>query len=131
MKFTVASAGLLLALSVWPGSASAEAPSFDPDQPFRQAFNSHRLRMFFNRALDVLEDHIEIAGDLSGADAPGGHRGRVELKLYPKGKSHSGEHLKAEGWFHFSPDSQQQDFHFRFERSQHFFGDRPGTDGVL
>lgn len=72
--------------------------------------------MLFTRALDVLEDHVEIAGDLSGADAQGGHRGRVELKLYPKGKSRSGEHLKAEGWFESSPDSGRQDFHLRFQR---------------
>ena len=111
--------------------AAAETPTFDPDQPFRESLSTHVLRSLLNRALDVLEDHVHIDGSWSNSNATGGPSGRIELKLYPKGKSHSDEHLKAEGWFHSSPDSNLQDFHFRLERPKHSADDRSGTGDVL
>lgn len=125
MKHVVAFAGLIAVLGLYPATSSAETPLFDPDQPFRQTFSSQMLRTFLNRALDVLEDHVEVAGDLSSFDSQGDQSGRFELKLYPKGKSRSSEHLNAEGWFHFSPDSGRQDFHLRFQRPQDSLGHTP------
>lgn len=98
-----------------PVTASAEVPSFDPDQPFRQAFGTHMLRSLLDRAMNALEDHLEITGDLSGSDSQGNRSGRLEFKLYPRGRSRSGAHLKAEGSFFLSPDSGRQDFHLRFQ----------------
>lgn len=116
MKHTVACIGVMLIVTLCPVSSSAESPSFDPDQPFRYAFSSHILRGLLNQALDLVEDRLEVAGEVSGPNSKGDRSGRVQLKLYPKGKSQSDEHLKAEGWFHFSRDTGRHDFHFRFQR---------------
>lgn len=94
---------------------AAEGPSFDPDQPFRESLSTHLLRSMLNRALDALEDHLQIDGTLAPADPHGDQKGRLELKLYPKGKSKSDEHVKAEGWFSLSPESGVHDFHLRFK----------------
>jgi hypothetical protein len=95
--------------------AAAEAPAFDPDQPFRESLSTHMLRSLLNRALDILEEHVQIDGTLPDPESKGDRRGRLELKLYPKGKSKSDEHVKAEGWFSHSPGSGWHDFHFRFK----------------
>jgi hypothetical protein len=65
--------------------------------------------------MDMLEDHLEISGNLSPDEKQGDRRGNFKLKFYPEGKSKSDESLSAEGWFDFSPDSGQQDFLFRFK----------------
>lgn len=96
-------------------AAAADVPSFDPDQPFRESLSTHLLRSMLNRALDVLEEHVQIEGGLSSADPRGDQKGHLELKLFPKGKSKSEDHVKAEGWFSISPDSGVHDFHFRFK----------------
>lgn len=106
---------VLLAFVCSTGTAFAETPSFDPDQPFRQTFNSTMLRAMLNRTLDLIEDHIEIVGDVDRKDPSGEQKGRFSLKVYPKGKSQSDEHVAAEGWFRFSPDLGRQDFHLRFQ----------------
>ena len=112
--------GMLLGLFLPSAGASlAETPSFDPDQPFRQAFSSSLLRAMVNKTLDLIEDHLEIAGDVAQSDAGGEQEGRFHLRVYPKGKSQSDEHLAAEGWFRLSPDLGRQDFHLRLERPQH------------
>lgn len=115
MKQLVLSCTLVSALLSWASPSLAEAPSFDPEQPF-QAFSSQMLRALLNQALDVLEDHIEVAGEVSGPNSKGDQSGRLQLKLYPNGKSQSDEHLKAEGWFSISPDIGRHDFHFRLQR---------------
>jgi len=113
------------------GTSLAETPSFDPDQPFRQSFSSQMLRTLLNQALDILDDHLEVAGDVSRSDSTTDQTGRLELKFYPKGKYQSKDHLNAEGWFRFSPDSGQHDFHFRFQQP-HDSSDRiPNSDRVL
>lgn len=100
------------------GRSFAETPSFDPDQPFAQAFSSKILRDMVNRTLDLIEDHIDVAADVDPKDSRGEQQGRLSFKLYPKGKAQSDEHVAAEGWFRFSPDLGRQDFHLRFERPQ-------------
>ena len=47
-------------------------------------------------------------------DVKGDRQGRLQFKFYPEGKSKSGEHLGAEGWFHATPEGGQQDWHFKF-----------------
>jgi hypothetical protein len=95
---------------------AAEVPSFDPDQPFRESLSTQLLRSMLNRAMDALEDHLQIDGTLAPANPQGDQQGHLELKLYPKGKSKSDEHVKAEGWFSFSPESGLHDFHLRFKQ---------------
>lgn len=102
---------MCLAAPVW----ATEAESFDPDQPFKQALTTNLLRSLLNQALDKLEDHVEITGNLN-SDASRDHKDRhFRFKFYPDGKSQSDQHLTAEGWFRFSPEAGQHDWHFKFE----------------
>jgi hypothetical protein len=94
---------------------AAEAEQFNPDQPFEQALTTNLLRSLLNQALDRLEDHVEISGGLMPDTSKNDKRGHLRFKLYPEGKSKSGEHFSAEGWFHDSPEVGQQDWHFRFK----------------
>lgn len=102
---------LMLAVPVWAGGGE----QFDPDQPFEQALTTNVLRSLLNQAMDVLEDHLEISGNLNPGEKQGERRGDFTLKLYPEGKSQSDRHLSAEGGFDSSPDSNQQAFFFRFQ----------------
>ncbi len=117
---------LLLVLLSISAQAWAESPSFDPDQPFTRGWSTHQLRSWLNRALDALEDHVDITAGADGQD----QRRRFEFKFYPKGKSQSDEHVGAEGWFRRSPNGDRQDFHLRFHRS-HDSAARPAPPDVL
>lgn len=102
---------LCVAAPVWAG----DTESFDPDQPFKQAFTTSLLRSLLNQALDKLEDHVEITGHLN-PDASKDNKDRhFRFKFYPEGKSKSDQHLTAEGSFQFSPESGQHDWHFKFK----------------
>jgi hypothetical protein len=94
---------------------ATEAESFDPDQPFEQALTTSMLRSLLNQALDKLEDHVEITGNLNADALKDDESKHLRLKFYPEGKSKSDEHLTAEGWFRFSPEAGQHDWHFKFE----------------
>lgn len=94
---------------------AAEKEPFNPDQPFEQALTTSLLRSLLNQALDRLEDHLEITGNVDPDDAKGDRRGHLRFKFYPEGKSKSDQHLSAEGWFHLSPDDGQHDWHLRFK----------------
>jgi hypothetical protein len=131
MKHMMVPGTLISIFLMSAGTALAEAPSFDPDQPFRQSFSSQMLRTLLNQALDILDDHLEVAGDVSGSDSTTDQTGRLQLKIYPKGKSQSKEHLNAEGWFRFAPDSGQHDFHFRFQEPRDSSDHTPHSDTVL
>lgn len=131
MKHIVVAGVLISIFLMSAGTSLAEAPSFDPDQPFRQSFSSQMLRSLLNQALDILDDHLEVAGDVSDSDSATDQTGRLQLKIYPKGKSQSKEHLGAEGWFRFSPDSGQHDFHFRFQQPHDSSDHTPSSDNVL
>ena len=65
MKHMLVRGALISIFLMSAGTALAEAPSFDPDQPFRQSFSSQMLRTLLNQALDILDDHLEVAGDVS------------------------------------------------------------------
>ena len=58
---------MCLAAPVW----ATEAESFDPDQPFNQALTTSALRSLLSQALDRLEDHVEISGNLHSDDTKG------------------------------------------------------------
>ena len=81
------------------------------DEPFEQAAAKSVLRSLLNQALDVIENHIELNGDLQPNEETGEQRGRFQLKLYPQGKSQSEDHISAELRFRFSP----HDEHFSFD----------------
>ena len=102
---------LLMIPLAWAG----ETPSFDPEQPFQQGLATGALRSLLNEALDALEDHLEITGNLVPDDVKGERRGNLRLKFYPEGKSKSDQHHAAEGWFRFSPDHTLRNFSFRFK----------------
>ncbi|MDH4078547.1 MAG: hypothetical protein OEU68_01875 [Nitrospira sp.] len=110
-------AAIFLMCMVAPVWAS-EPESFDPDQPFEQALNMNLLRSLFDQALDRLEDHVEISGNLNPNEANGDEGKHLRFKFYPEGKSKSDEHFAAEGWFHSSPESGQHDWHFKFKRPE-------------
>lgn len=100
---------VLLATPVWAG----ESGGFDPDQPFK-GFSQRLLESFLGQAMDALNDHLEISGNLDPDAAQGDRTKKLRFKFFPNGKSKSDEHIAAEGWFGPSKDSTQQEFHFSF-----------------
>lgn len=97
---------------------AALADTFDPDQPFEQVLSTSLLRSLLNQALDRLEDHVEMSGNLSANDTTPDRSRHLRFKFYPDGKSKSQQHLSAEGWLRATPDSGQLDWHFRFTLPQ-------------
>lgn len=100
-----------LAAPVW----ATEAESFDPDQLFNQALTAGILRSLLNQALDRLEDHVEISGNLHSDNTKGDQGKHLQFKFYPEGKSKSDQHFMAEGRFRSSPESAQHDWQFKFK----------------
>ncbi len=105
---------MCLAVPVW----AAETESFEPDQPFDQALGKTVLRSLLNQALDRLEDHLEVSGNLSSDETKADRGKHLQFKFYPEGKSKSDQHFAAEGWFRSSPESGQQDWQFKFKRPE-------------
>lgn len=104
-----------LCLVYWVTPVSAtQADTFDPDQPFEEALATSLLRSLLNQAMDRLEDHVEISGNLSASDAKSDRTRHLRFKFYPEGKSKSQEHLSAEGWLS-TPEFGNLDWHFRFK----------------
>jgi hypothetical protein len=101
---------MCLVAPVW----ATEEESFDPDQPFKQALTSNLLRSLLGQALDKLEDHVEITGNLNSDALKGKEDKHFRFKFYSEGKSQSDQHLTAEGRFHISPETGQRDWHFKF-----------------
>lgn len=100
----------------WVAPAWAtQSDTFDPDQPFEQALSTGLLRSLLNQALDCLEEHVEIAGDLHASHQKTDRPRYLRFKFYPEGKSKSQQHLSAEGWIRSTPESGQLDWHFRFK----------------
>ena len=102
---------MCLAAPVW----ATEAESFDPDQPFKQGLTTNALRSLLNQALDKLEDHVEITGDLNSDASKDDKDRHFRFKFYPEGKSKSDQHFMAEGRFRSSPESAQHDWQFKFK----------------
>jgi hypothetical protein len=102
---------LLLTPLAWAG----ERVPFDSEQPFQQGFSTSVLRSLLNGALDGLEDHLEITGNIIPDDVKGDRRVNLRFEFYPEGKSKSDQHHSAEGWFRLSPDHTLRDFYFQFK----------------
>ncbi|MCP9440610.1 MAG: hypothetical protein NNA20_12855 [Nitrospira sp.] len=100
-----------LVVPAWAG----EPESFDPDEPFQQAFSSNLLRALLNKALDQLEDYVELSGHLAPDETAGDRLGHLRVKIYPEGKSKSRQHVEAQGWFRLTPDDTIRDFSFHFK----------------
>ena len=116
MRFTLMAAlsFVLMTPIAWAG----ETVPFDPEQPFQQGFSTNMLRSLLNGALDVLEDHLDITGNIDPDTGKGDRRGTLRFKFYPEGKSKSDQHHSAEGWFRLSPDHTLRDFYFRFKNPE-------------
>lgn len=102
-----------LAIPAWAG----EPESFDPDEPFQQAFSSNLFRSLLNKTLDQLEDYVEMSSHLAPDEATGDCHGRLRFKIYPEDKSKSRQHFETEGWFRLAPDDTVHDFSFHFKTS--------------
>jgi hypothetical protein len=103
---------VLAACPVWAGErVHSGADELNFDEPFEQAAAKSVLRSLLNQALDLIENHIEVNGDLRPNEETGEQGGRFQLKLYPQGKSQSEDHISAELRFRSSPDDQ----HFSFD----------------
>jgi hypothetical protein len=113
MKSALFAASILAGLMFLSPTAGATEP-FDPEQPFREAISQDLLRPFLKEAMEILEDHFEITGNVNQESKPGDERTRLRFRFYPEGKSKSDESITAEGWIDQSPNSRQQDLHFRF-----------------
>jgi len=104
---------LLMSVMVSPGWAGAP-DLFDPEQPFEQAMSQRLMESLIGQALAALDEHLEISSRVDSDSAGGDQKQGLQLKLYPRGKSHAEEPIVAEGWFGSSQDSSQQEFHLRF-----------------
>ena len=122
--FLIATLVVVFAGPGWAGDKRpiADEGTFDFDQPFDIAVKKQFLRSLLNRALDVMEDHVEWRGNLRRGAQEGDREGRFELKLYPQGKSHSEEHVGAEGSFRFSPEAGNNELTLRFKSSKEPLG---------
>jgi len=109
---------VLLFLGMTVPAWAGEAVPFDPEQPFQEALSNNLLRSFLNQALDQLENHLEISGDVTPGETTNERRGHLRLKFYPEGKARSDQPLTAEGWFHLAPDDTVRDFSLRFRNPE-------------
>jgi hypothetical protein len=86
------------------------------NEAFDKTMPGSLLRGLFDQALATLQEYVEVEGTLP-SDEPR-NSGEFRLKLFPKGKSHSQDHLSAEGSFRLAPDADQQEFTLRFKSSK-------------
>ena len=102
--------GIILVLAACPAWASERvhpvADELNFDEPFEQAAAKTVLRSLLNQALGMIENYIELKSDLQPNEESGEQRGRLELRLYPHGKSQSDDHISAELRFRSSPHDQ-------------------------
>ena len=111
LRYVLIAILMLLANPIWAGERlKTLTHELNFDEPFEQAAAKSAFRSLLNQALDLIEDHIEIKGNLRPNEA-GEKQGHFQLKLYPHGKSQADEHVSAELRFRFSPDDQ----HFSFD----------------
>ena len=110
---------LLLATPVYaandrplPGTDLGRVASDPLDKTTAEKF----LRGLFDQAWATIQDYVEVDGSLPSQGSQ--RSGEFRLKLFPQGKSRSEEHVTAEGLFHLSPESDQQEFTLRFKSSK-------------
>ena len=80
--------------------------SFDLDRVFED------LRRLLWRAEAEVRDRVELKRDMQ-AQPDGEQQRHFEFKFYPKGRSQSDEHIKAETWVGSLDKSDESDFQFR------------------
>jgi hypothetical protein len=106
---------IIFVLAAWPVWAGERvypvSDELNVDEPFEHATIRSMLRSLLDRAFDVIEDHVELKSTLQPNEKTGERRGRVQLKLYPHGKSNSDDSMTAELRFRSSPHVQ----HFSFD----------------
>ena len=101
---------ILLALPAWAGErVQARHDELNFDEPFEQAAKSV-LRSLLNQALDLIENHIEITGNVQSNKETEEQQGHFQLKLYPHGKSQSDDHFSADLRFRSFPDNRRFSF---------------------
>ncbi len=93
-------------------------PAFDAIERFEESIPHNLLRGLYDQALAALHEYIEIEGNLPGDGETQARAGEFSLRLFPRGKSRSQEHLSAEGSFRLSPEPGQQEFSLRFKSSK-------------
>ena len=64
----------------------------------------------------LAKDHVEGEAWRGPAIEPDEYVGGFNLKLYPKGKSHSDEHFKAESFYRLDRNGQLKEFEFSTSR---------------
>ena len=119
---------IVITLTALPARAGE---SFDPEQPFRQAWSHHFLQSLLDLAKEAIEDHFEISGEVESGKNGGESKRSLGFKFYPEGKSKSDEHFSAEGWFGPSSDSALEELHLRFALPKRSDSSRPLPDNVL
>ena len=95
-------------LSMGAGRVASDLPAKTTPEKFLHGLLDH--------ALATLQEYVEVEGSLPSQESR--RAGEFHLKLFPQGKSHSQEHVTAEGSFNLSPDSDQQEFTLRFKSSK-------------
>jgi len=113
LRYVLIAALTLLALPASAGERvqPIEHDELDFDEPFEQAAGNSALRSLLNQALDLIENHIKIKGNVQSNKESGEQQGHFQLKVYPHGKSQSDDYLSADLRFRSSPD----DHHFSFD----------------
>ncbi|HVG02067.1 MAG TPA: hypothetical protein VM842_04210 [Nitrospira sp.] len=113
-------ASLLLAMPVAAADDDHLAFSLDLEQIVSEVLEKNTpetlLRGMFEKAIEVVRDHVEVEGRLPSEAAS--DAGEFRLKLFPQGKSRSQEHVTAEGSFNLAPDADQQQLILRFKSSK-------------
>ena len=87
------------------------------------------LHELFDQALATVREYVEVEGKLPAMES--GRSGEFRLKLFPQGKSHSQEHLSAEGSFSLSPEADQPEFTLRFKSSKPSQNSVPPSGDIL
>jgi len=124
----------VLVLVLWMGipAWAGETVPFDSERPFQEALSKHLLHSLFNQALDQLEDHVEITGEVIPDKTSNDRQGHLWLKFYPEGKAKSDQPFTAEGRFRLAPDDRVEEFFLRFRNPESPAENVPQqADGIL
>jgi hypothetical protein len=115
---TIFLAAPILLTTQFQVAAAADRQAPETNESLERVVPNGFLRDLYKQALSTLQDYIEWEGNLPGEGSSRQQAGEFRLKLFPQGKSRSGEHLSAEGSFHRAPDSDQSEFTLRFKSSK-------------
>ncbi|HET8580268.1 MAG TPA: hypothetical protein VFL31_04650 [Nitrospiraceae bacterium] len=126
MKLTIRLVAMSAVFAVWTGlpalAAEGEGSPSRGDQGAQilhdlSTLGNSLVHELFSRGREIIDDHIDLDGGYRSGLHEGEHGGRLSLKLYPKGKSQSQEHVLAETWFQFFNKAGENHFSFDFKLS--------------